>query len=51
MQELRRCLGRHRVPRLEDLGRLAPLGGVLDERLDRVDSPEYRLVAVFGEPG
>ncbi len=35
--------------RLEELGLLAPLGGGLDERLDRVDTPEYRLVAVFGE--
>jgi tRNA nucleotidyltransferase/poly(A) polymerase len=35
--------------RLDELGLLAPLGGHLDERLDRFDSPEYRLVAVFGE--
>ena len=35
--------------RLDELGLLAPLGGKLDERLDRVDSPDYRLVASFGE--
>jgi tRNA nucleotidyltransferase/poly(A) polymerase len=35
--------------RLEELGLLAPLGGRVDERLDRVDSPQYRLVAAFGE--
>jgi tRNA nucleotidyltransferase/poly(A) polymerase len=35
--------------RLDELGLLAPLGGQLDERLERWDSPEYRLVAVFGD--
>jgi tRNA nucleotidyltransferase/poly(A) polymerase len=35
--------------RLDELGLLEPLGGELDERLDRWDSPAYRLVAVFGE--
>jgi Poly A polymerase head domain len=35
--------------RLEELGLLAPLGGRIDERLDRFDSPQFRLVAVFGE--
>jgi tRNA nucleotidyltransferase/poly(A) polymerase len=35
--------------RLDELGLLEPLGGQLDERLDRWDSPAYRLVAVFGE--
>ncbi len=35
--------------RLDELGLLAPLGGALDERLDRVDSADYRLVAAFGE--
>jgi tRNA nucleotidyltransferase/poly(A) polymerase len=35
--------------RLGELGLLEPLGGHLDERLDRWDSPAYRLVAVFGE--
>jgi tRNA nucleotidyltransferase/poly(A) polymerase len=35
--------------RLDDLGLLQPLGGVIDDRLDRWHSPDYRLVAVFGE--
>jgi tRNA nucleotidyltransferase/poly(A) polymerase len=35
--------------RLDELGLLEPLGGELTDRLDRVDSPDYRLVAVFGE--
>jgi tRNA nucleotidyltransferase/poly(A) polymerase len=35
--------------RLDELGLLAPLGGALDERLERWDSPEYRLVVVFGD--
>jgi len=35
--------------RLDELGLLEPLGGRLDDRLDRWDSPGYRLVAVFGE--
>jgi tRNA nucleotidyltransferase/poly(A) polymerase len=35
--------------RLDSLGLLAPLGGRIDDRLDRWDSPDYRLVAVFGE--
>jgi hypothetical protein len=35
--------------RLDGLGLLAPLGGRIDDRLDRWDSPEYRLVAVFGD--
>ena len=35
--------------RLDELGLLEPLGGQLDERLDRWASPAYRLVAVFGE--
>lgn len=34
--------------RLDELGVLAPLGGAIDERLERWDSPEYRLVAVLG---
>jgi len=34
--------------RLDELGLLEALGGRLDERLERWDSPEYRLVAVFG---
>ena len=35
--------------RLDALGLLAPLGGRIDDRLDRWDSPDFRLVAVFGE--
>jgi tRNA nucleotidyltransferase/poly(A) polymerase len=35
--------------RLDELGLLEPLGGSITDRLDRVDSPDYRLVAVFGE--
>jgi tRNA nucleotidyltransferase/poly(A) polymerase len=35
--------------RLGELGLLAPLGARADERLDRVDSPRFRLVAAFGE--
>jgi tRNA nucleotidyltransferase/poly(A) polymerase len=35
--------------RLDGLGLLELLGGTIDDRLERVDSPDYRLVAVFGE--
>jgi hypothetical protein len=35
--------------RLDELGLLEPLGGSINDRLDRVDSPDYRLVAVFGD--
>jgi tRNA nucleotidyltransferase/poly(A) polymerase len=35
--------------RLDALGLLAPLGGGIDDRLDRWDSPDFRLVAVFGD--
>lgn len=48
LAELER-LGPDGFRRLDELGLLAPLGGRLDERLDRFDSPEYRLVAVFGD--
>jgi tRNA nucleotidyltransferase/poly(A) polymerase len=34
---------------LDELGLLARLGGSLDERLDRVDTPRYRLVTAFHE--
>ena len=34
--------------RLDELGLLGPLGGRLDERLERLDSPRYRLVGAFG---
>jgi tRNA nucleotidyltransferase/poly(A) polymerase len=48
LAELRRLsAGGYR--RLDSLGLLEPLGGRIDDRLDRWDSPEYRLVAVFGE--
>ncbi|HSB39916.1 MAG TPA: hypothetical protein VLD13_12580 [Gaiellaceae bacterium] len=46
--ELRRLSPRG-YRRLDELGLLQPLGGRLDERLDRWDSPGYRLVAAFGE--
>jgi tRNA nucleotidyltransferase/poly(A) polymerase len=35
--------------RLDALGLLEPLGGSIDDRLERWDSPDYRLVAVFRE--
>jgi Poly A polymerase head domain len=35
--------------RLDELGLLEALGGRITDRLDRVDSPEYRLVAIFGD--
>jgi len=35
--------------RLDELGLLEPLGGSLDDRLDAVDDPDYRLVAAFGD--
>lgn len=35
--------------RLDALGLLEPLGGAIDDRLDRWDSPDYRLVAVVGD--
>jgi hypothetical protein len=34
--------------RLAELGLLEPLGGALDGRLDALDDPDFRLVAVFG---
>lgn len=34
--------------RLDALGLLAPLGGRVDERLDRADTPQLRLVVVLG---
>ena len=48
LAELRR-LSADGYRRLEDVGLLGPLGGVLDERLDALDSVAFRLVAVFGE--
>ena len=35
--------------RLDEVGLLKPLGGTLDGRLEAVDDPDYRLVAVFRE--
>jgi hypothetical protein len=35
--------------RLHEVGLLEPLGGSLDPRVDAVDDPDFRLVAVFGE--
>src|SRR5439155_14123711 len=45
--ELRRLSARG-FRRLDELSLLAPLGGSLDERLERWDSPDYLLVAAFG---
>jgi Poly A polymerase head domain len=48
LAELRRLsAGGYR--RLDELGLLEPLGGSITDRLDRVDSPDYRLVAAFGD--
>jgi tRNA nucleotidyltransferase/poly(A) polymerase len=35
--------------RLDELGLLGPLSGEITNRLDRVDSPDFRLVAAFGD--
>jgi tRNA nucleotidyltransferase/poly(A) polymerase len=35
--------------RLDDVGLLELLGGALDERLDALDDPDFRLVVVFGK--
>jgi tRNA nucleotidyltransferase/poly(A) polymerase len=35
--------------RLDELGLLQPLGGTLDDRLEALDDPDFRLVAVFGK--
>ena len=35
--------------RLDEVGVLGPLGGAVDERLDALDDPSFRLVAVFRE--
>src|SRR6188472_210802 len=48
LQELRRLSPRG-YARLDELGLLEPLGGRLDERLGRFDSPDFRLAAAFGE--
>lgn len=48
LAELRR-LSADGYRRLGEVGLLEPLGGELDERLDALDDPEFRLVAVFRE--
>ena len=48
LAELRR-LSANGYRRLDEVGLLEPLGGVLDERLDVLDDADFRLVAVFGE--
>ena len=48
LAELER-LSAHGFRLLAELDLLAPLGGSLDPRSDRLDSPRYRLVAAFGE--
>jgi len=48
LQELRRLSPRG-YGRLDELGLLEPLGGRLDDRLGRFDSPDFRLVAAFRE--
>jgi hypothetical protein len=35
--------------RLDEVGLLQPLGGAIDGRLDALDDPDFRLVAVFRE--
>jgi Poly A polymerase head domain/Probable RNA and SrmB- binding site of polymerase A len=42
-------LGPHGYERLDELGLLGVLGGSVDERLSRIDSPSYRLVSAFRE--
>lgn len=46
LAELRR-LSPSGYRRLDGLGLLEPLGGRIDDRLERLDSADYRLVAVF----
>ncbi len=48
LAELRR-LSAPGYRRLDELGLLGRLGGSLDDRLGRVDDPDYRLVCAFGE--
>ena len=47
LAELRR-LSADGFRRLEEVGLLEPLGGSLGARLDALDDPDFRLVAVFG---
>jgi tRNA nucleotidyltransferase/poly(A) polymerase len=48
LAELRRLDARG-YRRLDELGLLEPLGGALDETLDALDDPDFRLVAVLRE--
>jgi len=48
LSELRR-LSADGYRRLAEVGLLEPLGGALDGRVDAVDDPDFRLVAVFRE--
>ena len=47
LAELRR-LSPSGFRRLAEVGLLAELGGTVDERLERLDDPDFRLVAVLG---
>ena len=47
LAELRR-LSADGYRRLDEMGLLDPLGGELEDRLDALDDPDYRLVVVFG---
>ena len=48
LAELRR-LSAAGYRRLDEVGLLEPLGGTLGERVEALDDPDFRLVAVFGE--
>ena len=48
LAELRR-LSANGYRRLDEVGLLEPLGGSLGTRLDALDDPDFRLVAVFGD--
>jgi tRNA nucleotidyltransferase/poly(A) polymerase len=47
LAELRR-LSTDGFKRLHEVGLLTPLGGELDDRLDALDDPDFRLVVAFG---
>jgi hypothetical protein len=48
LAELRR-LSAAGYRRLDEVGLLGLLGGALDDRLEAVDDPDFRLVTIFGE--
>ena len=48
LAELRR-LTAEGYRRLDDVGLLEPLGGTVGARIEALDDPDFRLVAVFGE--